>query len=174
MPLRTPARMRRGTAVQYADVEWMTLAGTVVGGLVGVGSTLLADRARWRRDADRRNHQERKEIYVACLTKYRQAYEGMHAAATGHRGQDTLSTAVREAFRASGCDEVRESALICAPQELSDALEDVYTTLRELQEVLAAGDPSLDSPEFEEYRLGHGQAIWAARAAIRRDLERQV
>jgi hypothetical protein len=152
----------------------MTLAGTGVGALVGVGSTLLVDRARWRRDATARNHQERKDIYVACLTKYRQAYESMYAAATTHRGRDTLSTAVREAFRASGCDEVRESALICAPQQLSDVLEDVYATLRELQEVLAGGDPPLDSPEFQEHRLRHGQAVWAARAAMRRDLERRV
>jgi hypothetical protein len=160
--------------VQYAGVEWMTLAGTGFGALIGVGSTLIADRARRRHDLAERNHQERRAIYVACLTKYRQAYEDMHAAAAANQGRDTLGTAVREAFRASGCDEVRESALICAPQELSDVLEDVYATLRGLQEVFAAGDPSLDSPEFQEHRLGHGRAVWAARAAMRQDPERRV
>ncbi|MGI5455835.1 hypothetical protein ACQEWB_22170 [Streptomyces sp. CA-249302] len=153
-------------------MNWTTLAGTALGALIGVGSTLLADRVRWRRDAGERNRQERRDIYVGCLTKYRLAYEAMHSAATVHRGQHTLDAAVREAFRASGCDEVRESALICAPQELSDVLEDVYVTLREFQEFFAAGDQPLDSPEFQEHRLKHGKAIWAARAAMRADLDR--
>ncbi|MGW2519950.1 hypothetical protein ACWC09_23615 [Streptomyces sp. NPDC001617] len=166
--------MNRRPGVQYADVEWTTLAGTGLGALIGVGSTLVADRVRWRRESAVRGHQERKDIYVTCLTKYRQAYESMHADAVAHRGQDGLEAAVREAFRGSGCDEVRESVLICAPQRMADVLEEVYGTLRELQEIFATGEPSLDSPEFQEQRLRHGQAVWAARAAMRRDLERRV
>jgi len=53
-------------------------------------------------------------------------------------------------------------------------LEHVYATLRELEEVLAAGQPTLDSTEFQEHRLRHGRAVWAARAAMRRDLDRRV
>ncbi|MFF3330321.1 hypothetical protein ACFYWX_12305 [Streptomyces sp. NPDC002888] len=160
-------------------MDWATLAATGLGALVGVGSTLLADRVRWQRDLTERNRQERKEIYVACLTKYRQAYEDMYAAANrtadGATGDGvTRDAAVREVFRASGSDEVRESALICAPQEMSDAIEAVYATLRELMEVLAAGNPPLDSPEFQEHRLRHARAVWDARAAMRGDLERRV
>ncbi|MFJ8538765.1 hypothetical protein [Streptomyces sp. NPDC093591] len=157
-------------------MDWTTLAGTALGALVGVGSTLLADRSRWRRDLSDRTRQERKQIYVTVLTKYRLAYEGMHAAAVTGRdradGARETAAAVREAFRASGCDEARETALICAPQEMSDVLEKVYATLRDLQDVFAAGDPPLDSPELQERRLQHAEAVWAARAAMRRDLER--
>ncbi|MGW0574612.1 hypothetical protein ACWD25_01300 [Streptomyces sp. NPDC002920] len=167
-------------------MEWSTLAATGLGALVGVGSTLLADRVRWRRDLVERTRQERREIYVSCLTRYRLAYEDMYAAAANHSPENAAAAghvpgstgreaavreaAVREAFRASGADEVRESALICAPQELSDVIEGVYETLRDLVEVLASGEPPLDSPEFQERRLRHGQAVWAARAAMRRDL----
>ncbi|MFF1723443.1 hypothetical protein [Streptomyces sviceus] len=151
-------------------MEWTTLAATGLGAFVGVGSTLLADRVRWRRDLAERTRQERKEIYVACLTKYRQAYEDMYAAALRPPAGVPLDTAVREAFRASGCDEIRESALVCAPQEMSDVIEAVYATLRQLQDVLAAADPPLDSPAFQEHRLAHAKAVWAARAAMRRDL----
>ncbi|WP_405584594.1 hypothetical protein [Streptomyces sp. NBC_01092] len=155
-------------------MDWTTLAGTALGALVGVGSTLLADRARWRRDLADRTRQERRQIYVTVLTKYRLAYEAMHTAAVAAgRGADgTRETAVQEAFRASGCDEARETALICAPQEMSDVLEDVYSTLRDLLEVFAAGDPPLGSPELQERRLRHAEAVWAARAAMRGDLER--
>lgn len=157
-------------------MDWTPLAGTALGALVGVGSTLLADRARWSRDLADRTRQERRDIYVTVLTKYRLAYEAMHAAAVA--GRDELpavrEAAVREAFRASCCDEARETALICAPQEMSDVLETVYATLRELQDVFAAGDPPLDSPELQEHRLRHAEAIWAARAAMRRDLEGTV
>ncbi|MEV5527913.1 hypothetical protein [Streptomyces prunicolor] len=154
-------------------MEWMTLAGTGVGAIVGVGATLLADRVRWHRELAERTRQERRQIYVTCLTRYRQAYEDMYAVALAHRHQEptALDAAVREAFRGSGCDEVRESALICAPERLSDVIEEVYATLRELEDVFTAGQPALDSPEFQERRLKHAQAVWAARAAMRRDLE---
>ncbi|MGI5409434.1 hypothetical protein ACQEV9_21890 [Streptomyces chartreusis] len=155
-------------------MDWTTLAGTALGALVGIGSTLLADRARWRRDLADRTRQERRQIYVTVLTKYRLAYEGMYAAAAGHAEGGTREASVREAFRASGCDEARETALICAPQEMSDVLENVYATLRDLQDVFSAGEPPLDSPELQERRLKHAKAVWAARAAIRRDLERAV
>ncbi|MFF6982148.1 hypothetical protein ACFZAV_31700 [Streptomyces sp. NPDC008343] len=149
------------------------LAGTALGAFVGVGSTLLADRARRRRELTDRTRQERRQIHVTVLTKYRLAYEAMHAAAVTGRDQAAArETAVREAFRSSGCDEARETALICAPQEMSDLLEAVYATLRDLQDGFAAGDPPLDSPQLQERRLKHAEAIWAARAAMRRDLER--
>ncbi|WP_406254996.1 hypothetical protein [Streptomyces chartreusis] len=155
-------------------MDWTTLAGTALGALVGIGSTLLADRARWRRDLADRTRQERRQIYVTVLTKYRLAYEDMYAAAARHPEGGAREASVQEAFRASGCDEARETALICAPQEMSDVLENVYATLRDLQDVFAAGEPPLDSPELQERRLKHAKAVWAARAAIRRDLERAV
>ncbi|MEU6283080.1 hypothetical protein [Streptomyces sp. NPDC047028] len=157
-------------------MEWGTLAGTGIGALVGVGSTLLADRVRWRRDDADRARRERRDIYVTCLTKYRLAYEDMHTAATVHRDgpHARRESAVREAFRASGCDEVRETALICAPEEMSAVIEDVYASLRELLEVFAAGEPALGTPEFEESRLRHARAVWAARAAMREELARRV
>ncbi|MFJ8633855.1 hypothetical protein [Streptomyces sp. NPDC093568] len=153
-------------------MDWTTLAATWLGALVGVGSTLLADRVRWRRDLADRTRQERKQLYVTVLTKYRLAYEAMHTAAVTGRDQEDRAreAAVREAFRASGCDEARESALIGAPQEMSDVLEEVYSTLRDLQDAFAAGDPPLDSPELQARRLKHAEAVWAARAAMRRDL----
>ncbi|MGW1806670.1 hypothetical protein [Streptomyces sp. NPDC002078] len=155
-------------------MEWTALAGTGLGAVVGVGSTLLADRVRWRRETGERDRRERRELYVACLTKYRLAYEAMHTAAGAHRDgpADRRETAVREAFRASGCDEVRENLLICAPKEMTAVVEDVYASLRKLLEVFAAGDPALDTPEFQEHRLEHAQAVWAARAALRAALER--
>ncbi|MGW3119566.1 hypothetical protein ACWDBW_20930 [Streptomyces sp. NPDC001107] len=103
-------------------MDWTTLAGAGLGALIGIGSTLLADRARWRRNATDRDRQERRDTYVTCLTEYQLAYEAMHATALAHQRRDTLNAAVREAFHTSGCDEVRESALICAPQEMSDVL----------------------------------------------------
>ncbi|MEY9992318.1 hypothetical protein ABIE67_004350 [Streptomyces sp. V4I8] len=38
-------------------MDWTPLAGTALGALVGVGSTLLADRARRRHDLADRNRQ---------------------------------------------------------------------------------------------------------------------
>ncbi|MFD7388027.1 hypothetical protein ACFV46_06135 [Streptomyces sp. NPDC059852] len=151
-------------------MDWTTLAATALGAFVGVGSTLLADRVRRHHDRADRTRQERRQIYVTVLTKYRLAYEDMREAALTRDGRER-ATAVRQAFRSSGCDEARESALLCAPREMADALEAVYATLRDLQDAFATGDPPLDSPAMQERRLKHAEAVWAARAAIRGDLE---
>ncbi|MFF7331049.1 hypothetical protein [Streptomyces sp. NPDC008150] len=108
---------------------------------------------------------------MTCLARYRLAYEAMHdAASAAEPGAPGPAAAVRETFRASGCDEIRETALICAPQEMSDTIEAVYASLRELADVFAAGTPALGSPAFQEVRLRHAEAVWAARAAMRADL----
>jgi hypothetical protein len=88
-------------------VEWTTLAATGLGAVVGVGSTLLADRVRWRRETGERDRRERRDLYVSCLTRYRLAYEDMHTAALAHRDGPAgrRDAAVRDAFRGSGCDE---------------------------------------------------------------------
>jgi hypothetical protein len=155
-------------------MEWMTLAGTALGALVGVGATLLADRARWRRDSADQARQERKEIYVVCLTTFRQAHEAMRAVATGDQQREAaaVDAAVREAFRGSGCNEARETALICVPPPLAATIEDAYLSLRELRDVLAAGNP-LASAEYKESRRAHTRTVTAAREAMRHDLERQ-
>ncbi|MXM67585.1 hypothetical protein GR925_30160 [Streptomyces sp. HUCO-GS316] len=156
-------------------MEWMTLAGTGLGAAVGVGSTLLADRSRWRRDTADRARQERKEIYVSCLTTLRQAHESMRAVATGDQQREAaaVDAAVREAFRTSGCNEARETALICVPPGMADRLEEAYLSLRSLRDVLAAGY-ALSSAEYKEARRAHTRSVDTAREAMRHDLERQV
>jgi hypothetical protein len=79
-------------------MDWTTLAATALGAFVGVGSTLLADRVRWRRDQVDRTRQERRQIYVTVLTKYRLAYEDMREAALTGDGRERAA-AVRQAFR---------------------------------------------------------------------------
>lgn len=156
-------------------MEWTTLVGTGLGAAVGIGSTLLADRTRWRRDTADQARQERKEIYVTCLTSFRQAHESMRAVATGDQQREAaaVDAAVREAFRTSGCNEARETALICVPPAMAEAIEQGYLSLRALRDVLAAGNP-LASSEYREARRAHTRTVDAAREAMRGDLDRHV
>ncbi|NGO42860.1 hypothetical protein [Streptomyces ureilyticus] len=149
----------------------MTLAGTALGALVGVGATLLAERARWRREAAERARQERKEIYVACLTSFRQAHETMRAVAFGDRQWEAtgLDAAVREALRASGCNEARDAAALFAAPGIVAAIDDAFYSLRRLMDVLAAGN-GLRSAAFQEAQAAHRIAVKLAQAAMRRDL----
>lgn len=151
-------------------MDWMTLAGTGLGAVVGVGSTLLVDRARWRRDTVDRSREERKALYVACLTALRQAHEAMRAVSAGDQppgvGRDA---GVREAFRTSGVQEARESAVICVSAAMVPTIDAAYYTLRDIRDVLAAGH-AIDSPTYDEARSRHGTATRAARAAMRADL----
>ncbi|TQK42496.1 hypothetical protein FBY35_3910 [Streptomyces sp. SLBN-118] len=48
-------------------MEWLGLAGTGLGAIVGVGATLLADRVRWRRDSRARERETLRLLYAEYL-----------------------------------------------------------------------------------------------------------
>lgn len=48
-------------------MDWGTLAGAALGGLLGAGSTIMADRFRWKRDYVTQEHGGRRELYSRYL-----------------------------------------------------------------------------------------------------------
>ncbi|MBD0741928.1 hypothetical protein [Streptomyces sp. CBMA152] len=91
-------------------MEWATVVATAMGALIGMGSTLLAERTRWRRNL---GEQERGEL--------RTAYARYLEAATLAR--DAISLASRSVGLAS-----EERAELARP-----ALQDVYARHYELE-----------------------------------------
>ncbi|MFD4019148.1 hypothetical protein [Streptomyces sindenensis] len=71
-------------------MEWTALAATVVGAVIGVGSTLVTDRVSWRRDTRER---DRETLRTGRLLLYRDAV------VAGHLRDDPECTQARRTFR---------------------------------------------------------------------------
>ncbi|MFJ3302429.1 hypothetical protein ACIPSA_04780 [Streptomyces sp. NPDC086549] len=151
-------------------MNWITVATTAVGIVGGAGATLSVEHIRWRRAVADRVFQDRRDLYVDCIVTIRRAHEAMRGVSADGRTSAELAASVREAFRASGCDEARERMfLIDVSNEVEVAVTASYHTLREVREALANGH-GLTSNEYNTAREAHGNATRAAREVLRRDL----
>nr|WP_285561247.1 hypothetical protein [Streptomyces hygroscopicus] len=45
-------------------MEWLSLASTALGAVIGVGSTLIADRLSWRRERAGQSFDVRRQLYA--------------------------------------------------------------------------------------------------------------
>jgi hypothetical protein len=73
------ADMRLG----FRFVDWSAPVSTLIGAVVGVGATMLADRSRWKRDQSRERDQLRRDSYGSYLAAVIAAHEAMRAAGAG-------------------------------------------------------------------------------------------
>lgn len=67
-------------------MDWSTLASTIVGAIIGIGATTLADRSRWKREQVAGQNQVRRQAYAAYLAALVGAHEAMRTAALGEHG----------------------------------------------------------------------------------------
>jgi hypothetical protein len=160
VPFRTESPPR----VAYVRrMDWSTLLGTVMGAVIGIGATLLADRARWRRDHDQRQIQIRRDTYTDFLTALSLAHSTMRTAALreypdGAVVPGTFATGIEE----SGIWRVRQRLSLCAPAHVIGLAMTACEAMVGIQDALKA-DPD---PGGEPY-LRARAALWAANAELR-------
>ncbi|MFE1331492.1 hypothetical protein [Streptomyces microflavus] len=150
-------------------MEWIPLVSTALGAAIGVGSTLLADRARWRRDRAGQDLDVRRQLYAdytAALSRIRTALnecvrEDIPAAERPRR--------IREAFTTPGAYEIRHQLAIVAPPEIVDAARSAFVVLRDTRDLLVAG-ASVDNAAYAELEERFDAAVAALRTVMRLDL----
>ncbi|WP_329230920.1 hypothetical protein OG488_19390 [Streptomyces sp. NBC_01460] len=150
-------------------MEWIPLVSTALGAAIGVGSTLLADRARWRRDRAGQDLDVRRQLYAdytAALSRIRTALNEC--------AQEDIPTAertrkVREVFLTPGAYEIRHQLAIVAPPEIVDAARSAFVVLRDTRDLLAAG-ASVDDAAYADLEERFDAAVAALRTLMRLDL----
>ncbi|WP_097216674.1 MULTISPECIES: hypothetical protein [unclassified Streptomyces] len=151
-------------------MEWVTLVGTALGAVLGVGATLAGEHLRWRRTVRDSRLQDRRTMYVDCLVALRRAHEAMRLVADeNHTDPQTRAAKIRQVFQASGCDEARERLVLTATADITEAIDGSYHSLRDIREALASGC-TIASEEYQAARQIHGDATRAARVVLRADL----
>ena len=143
---------------------------TLVGAVVGVGATVLADRSRWKRDQSRERDQLRRESYGGYLAAIIQAHEAMRAAATGDADSpESKQTAITEAFRSADPYVHRFELSLVAPAEVVTLAVAVFRRVREIRDLLISG-ASGQSAEYRAAQRAYYDAIKAMSDAMRQDL----
>ncbi|MFJ6232687.1 hypothetical protein ACIQH0_01210 [Streptomyces griseus] len=150
-------------------MEWIPLVTTGLGAAIGVGSTLLADRARWRRDRAGQDLDVRRQLYAdytAALSRIRSA---LHECAQEDTPTAERTRRVREEFLAPGAYEIRHQLAIVAPPEIVDAARSAFVVLRDTRDLVAAG-ASVGDVAYAELEERLDAAVAALRAVMRLDL----
>lgn len=151
-------------------MDWGTLAGTALGAVLGVGTTLAAERSRWRRESSARERAVKQQLYAEYLGAL---------SLTTHRLRDLKrSTGLTREERAKQAGEIlgstdayhlRYQMLIIAPGHLGDAAEHAFLRIRDLRDRFDGPDVSAD-PEWSGMMATVSDALDALRAAMRSDL----
>jgi len=162
-------------------MDWLPLASVALGGALGSGSTLLADRLRWRREREvrqndlAREHADRqtairREIYtqyLAALSKVRNGLREMAHMPTV--SEQDRANKIREVFLSSGAYELRFQVQLSAPAELVVLAESVYKSLRSLR-MRIEGGATFDDERYLAARDAYHLALQNLRTAMRADL----
>jgi len=65
-------------------MQWLTLAGTLLGAFIGVGSTLIVDRRRWLRERSKALFETRRQLYSDFLADLSTTREILRTVALGY------------------------------------------------------------------------------------------
>ncbi|MFD7510881.1 hypothetical protein ACFV5N_16340, partial [Streptomyces sp. NPDC059853] len=108
-------------------MDWGTLVGTAVGGVVALAATMIAERARSRRDEAVRRQESKRRLYVeylAALTRTRnQLKDIVRSPSLGPEERARLSG---EAYREGGAYELRHQMALFAPEPVLSASDEAF------------------------------------------------
>ncbi|MGH4033112.1 hypothetical protein ACQB60_29720 [Actinomycetota bacterium Odt1-20B] len=145
-----------------------TLIGTGLGAVVGVGSTLIADRVRWKRDQSMRQQELKRQLYgeyLVALTRTRNQLKDL--VRLPNLAAEERAQRAGDLYREGGAYEIRYQMAITAPKHIVEPSENALRRLRDLRDRIQENAPGtqLDS-EFGRLI----KAIKTLRDAMRTDL----
>jgi hypothetical protein len=156
-------------------MAWGTLVAAALGAAFGVGSTLITDTLRSRRDLDQRWSDTRRVVYVRFLTALAQAHSRMVVVAFSGLPTKERTNAVHEAFHTDPQHSEAKSVLrelgITAPNGIYRQGLRVYEQLREVREVLALPGITIDSEPYKAVIGPFFAALEALQEVMRDDLQ---
>ncbi|WP_326615572.1 hypothetical protein OHA57_08060 [Streptomyces anulatus] len=162
-------------------MDWLPLASAALGGLIGAGSTLTADRIRWRRDiteraAERQRAEQaqqrttRHEIYAEYLTALSRLRNGLRESAHDSTTLPADKAAqIQAVFLESGAYELRFRIQLVAPAAVVQHTEGAYKSLRRLRMAIEDG-ASFEDIEYLERRDHYHDQLTQLKEALRNDL----
>lgn len=149
-----------------------TLIGTALGAVIGVTTTLIAERARWNREHSSREKATKREVYGAYLGAMSLTLHHLRAL----RREEGLTREVRisrvgQTIAAEGAYNLRYQVVITAPDQLGELAEHAFACLRAVRDRFDTADVGTD-PGWDPAFNAADEALKELRVAMRSDLER--
>ncbi|QEV59676.1 hypothetical protein [Streptomyces spectabilis] len=139
--------------------------------MVGLGSALLSESLRWKREHNDRRLSAQREIYVAYLSALHRASQSLRAVSLGDHSEDVpRHLAARAAMRDAELVETREHLVLTAPETVVQAADAAFQSLRVLRVRIAQGQ-GMGSPEYEADLATYNLHLQVLRNAIREELQ---
>ncbi|MFF4258431.1 hypothetical protein ACFY1L_45310 [Streptomyces sp. NPDC001663] len=151
-------------------MDWGTLAGTALGAILGVSTTLLAERSRWQREHSARERAVKQQLYAEYLGAL---------SLTTHRLRDLKRSSdltreervgqAGEILGSTNAYHLRYQMLIIAPEHLGDLANQAFTRVRVLRDRFDGPDINADA-EWSSTMAAVSEALDSLRVAMRSDL----
>ncbi|MGW7423064.1 hypothetical protein ACWGJB_23985 [Streptomyces sp. NPDC054813] len=144
---------------------------TLAGAVVGVGSALIAERIRWRRDQEREGAQTRRAVYSAFLMALSQGHSDMRSVILSQDRPigDRLYGDLHQALDGSGVWRLRQSLSLTASAEIIRLAVDACDALTRMRDGLIE-NPDVRSDAYFRVRADLWRDNAHLREAMRRDL----
>ncbi|MFF8599439.1 hypothetical protein ACF065_26475 [Streptomyces sp. NPDC015232] len=149
-------------------MDWGPLLGTALGALVGVGSTLIVDRVRWRRDQTARQRDVKRQLYGEYLAALMRTRNHLKDIASSSLDAEDRALQARETFREGGAYELRYQVSLTGSRVVAERSDESLRRLRDVRNQIQEGATGADLKEAYHALIS---AIKALRDAMRSDLE---
>ncbi|MEU1330168.1 hypothetical protein [Streptomyces sp. NPDC005865] len=150
-------------------MEWISPVSTALGAAIGIGSTLVTDRLRWRRERAGQSLDVRRQLYAEYTAALSRTRTALDECVHDHMSVEERPQRVRELFLAPGAYELRHQLAITAPHEVVEAARTAFVVLRDTRDLLMGGT-TVDSPAYRELEDEFDAAVGELRTLMRRDL----
>ncbi|GAA2135784.1 hypothetical protein [Streptomyces synnematoformans] len=152
-------------------MDWGTLLGAIVGAATAVGSTMLADYTRHRREQANRVHDTLRDLYSAYLAALNDSSTALRVIILRESDATARYQAALDAFRDASVLTQRYRIALQAPPAVQEKSDRAYRLLRQWRDLLNTHpDLSLTSPEYLEGLERFHQARKDLQAAMRGSL----
>ncbi|MFE2471357.1 hypothetical protein [Streptomyces mirabilis] len=152
-------------------MEWLTLISTLSGGVFGVGSTLVVEAVRARRERGHHHVELQRTACVRYLTALTETEAALQALALSH-STPIANAEVVEAFRSRHVMAARYELFLVAPPGVYSAAHEAYDRLRAMRVAIATTDVVVadDSPDWQAIHIPYDDAFRRLRVVMRESL----
>jgi hypothetical protein len=150
-------------------MNWGSLLSVVVGAVMALSGTLLADTRRDRTERARLRQQDRQRDSVAFSLALNGALNALRDVARSAVGGEERRRAAARAVNDAETYSARERLLITASAHLVAVADAAFHRLIDIRNVVREG-ADLDSAAYHHSYHAFAEALWAFRLAVRVDL----
>jgi hypothetical protein len=161
-------------------MDWATPVSTLIGAIVGVGSTLLVESVRAKRDRGDQLYQTRRQLYARYLEALTTTDSELQLLAVSQQTPANQAD-LRAAWRSHSLLALRYEIELVAPARVAGAAQDAYKCLRAARNVIGNTEVTVKNPctpddsnprsaAWQRVQVPYIDAVTALRSVMRADM----